>query len=102
MTRIALAVLVVLASAAPAAASDKNKGFHVPPGHLPPPGMCRIWYLDRPPGHQPPPGPCNVLAAHIPHLDEVSIGHGLTADALEYGMAESVRRFRRACGEVVA
>ncbi|ALE03650.1 pyridoxine 5'-phosphate synthase [Bartonella ancashensis] len=28
-------------------------------------------------------------------LDEVSIGHGLTADALEYGMQETVRRFIR-------
>ncbi|AJY46741.1 pyridoxine 5'-phosphate synthase [Martelella endophytica] len=42
-----------------------------------------------------------VLAQQIPHLAEVSIGHGLTADALEFGMAESVRRFRRACGETV-
>ncbi|MDI7863668.1 pyridoxine 5'-phosphate synthase [Rhizobiaceae bacterium n13] len=42
-----------------------------------------------------------VLALRIPHLAEVSIGHGLTADALEYGMAETVRRFRRACGEKV-
>jgi pyridoxine 5-phosphate synthase len=40
-----------------------------------------------------------ALAARIPHLAEVSIGHGLTADALEFGMAETVRRFRRACGE---
>jgi pyridoxine 5-phosphate synthase len=39
------------------------------------------------------------LVKHIPVLAEVSIGHGLTADALEYGMAETVRRFRRACGE---
>ncbi len=37
------------------------------------------------------------LAARIPHLAEVSIGHGLTADALEFGMAETVRRFVRAC-----
>jgi pyridoxine 5-phosphate synthase len=42
-----------------------------------------------------------LLAKHIPMLDEVSIGHGLTADALEYGMAETVRRFRRACGQIV-
>lgn len=42
-----------------------------------------------------------ALAKRIPHLAEVSIGHGLTADALEYGMAETVRRFRRACGEAV-
>ncbi|MEM9277954.1 MAG: pyridoxine 5'-phosphate synthase [Pseudomonadota bacterium] len=33
------------------------------------------------------------LAAAIPNLAEVSIGHGLTADALEHGMAGSVRRF---------
>lgn len=39
-----------------------------------------------------------ALVARIPYLDEVSIGHGLTADALEYGMAETVRRFLRACG----
>lgn len=39
-----------------------------------------------------------LLARRIPFLAEVSIGHGLTADALEFGMAETVRRFRRACG----
>lgn len=41
------------------------------------------------------------LARRIPQLAEVSIGHGLTADALEYGMAETVRRFRHACGQKV-
>jgi hypothetical protein len=25
----------------------------IPPGHLPPPGECRIRYPDRPPGQQP-------------------------------------------------
>ncbi len=39
-----------------------------------------------------------ALAKRIPDLAEVSIGHGLTADALEYGMAETVRRFLKACG----
>ncbi|MEF2071843.1 pyridoxine 5'-phosphate synthase [Consotaella aegiceratis] len=42
-----------------------------------------------------------ALIARIADLAEVSIGHGLTADALEYGMAETVRRFRRACGQAV-
>lgn len=42
-----------------------------------------------------------MLAARLPHLAEVSIGHGLTADALEYGMAETVRRFCRACGQKI-
>jgi len=36
-----------------------------------------------------------LLVKHIPNLAEVSIGHGLTADALEFGMAETVRRFLR-------
>ncbi len=39
-----------------------------------------------------------ALARRIPGLAEVSIGHALTADALEHGMAETVRRFLKACG----
>jgi pyridoxine 5-phosphate synthase len=39
-----------------------------------------------------------ALAKAIPHLAEVSIGHALTADALEYGMAQTVRRFLKALG----
>lgn len=38
-----------------------------------------------------------ALARAIPDLAEVSIGHGLTADALVYGMAETIRRFTAAC-----
>ncbi|KQQ80563.1 pyridoxine 5'-phosphate synthase [Aureimonas sp. Leaf324] len=37
------------------------------------------------------------LVRRLPQLAEVSIGHGLTADALEFGMAGSVRRFIDAC-----
>ena len=25
----------------------------IPPGHLPPPGQCRVWLPGEPPGHQP-------------------------------------------------
>jgi pyridoxine 5-phosphate synthase len=38
------------------------------------------------------------LVRRVPRLAEVSIGHGLTADALEYGMATTVGRFLKACG----
>ena len=38
------------------------------------------------------------LVKRIPKLAEVSIGHGLTADALQYGMAGTVARFLKACG----
>ncbi len=37
-----------------------------------------------------------ALAQSIPNLAEVSIGHGLTADTLEFGMAGSVSRFLKA------
>jgi pyridoxine 5-phosphate synthase len=33
----------------------------------------------------------------VPGVDEVSIGHALIADALEYGLAETVRRYRALC-----
>jgi pyridoxine 5-phosphate synthase len=39
-----------------------------------------------------------ALVAALPNLLEVSIGHAITADALIYGMAEAVRRYRIACG----
>jgi len=34
-----------------------------------------------------------MVVAAIPYLDEVSIGHGLIADCLEFGMAGAVERF---------
>lgn len=38
---------------------DRRRGPRdVPPGHLPPPGECRVWYYGVPPGHQPPPTDC--------------------------------------------
>jgi hypothetical protein len=38
----------------------------IPPGHLPPPGQCRIWIPGRPPGHQPQAGECRALRAEVP------------------------------------
>ncbi|MGQ0546057.1 MAG: hypothetical protein ACT4P3_12105 [Betaproteobacteria bacterium] len=38
----------------------------VPPGHMPPPGKCRIWYPELPPGRQPPPGECSELRYRVP------------------------------------
>jgi pyridoxine 5-phosphate synthase len=39
-----------------------------------------------------------ALIKRVPFLAEVSIGHGLTADALIHGMDSTVRRFLKACG----
>jgi hypothetical protein len=38
----------------------------IPPGHLPPPRKCRLWYPDRPPGHRPPPERRDSLRYHAP------------------------------------
>lgn len=40
------------------------------------------------------------LVAALPNLVEVSIGHAITADALLFGMAETVRLFRGAIGDL--
>ena len=38
-----------------------------PPGHLPPPGACRVWFYDRPAGHQPPPSSCREAEHYAYH-----------------------------------
>jgi len=35
--------------------------------------------------------------ANVPGVEEVSIGHALIADALEFGLAETVRKYARIC-----
>lgn len=42
------------------------------------------------------------LVEALPHLQEVSIGHCIIADALRFGMAEAVHLYRTACGDPVA
>lgn len=39
---------------------DDRRGHYggIPRGHLPPPGLCRVWFDGRPPGQQPPPVSC--------------------------------------------
>jgi len=44
--------------------------YHIPPGHMPPPGGCRAWYPGQPPGHQPPADDCGRLL-NSPHAGAV-------------------------------
>ena len=41
------------------------------------------------------------LVLALPFLDEVSIGHCITADMLKFGVKEAVERYRAACGDAV-
>ena len=54
--RTSAATLVLLGLVAAPAWGQGRGG--IPPGHMPPPGECRVWYDGRPPGHQPPPTSC--------------------------------------------
>ena len=45
---------------------SKKHALGIPPGHLPPPGSCRIWIPGVPPGRQSPPGDCHRLAREVP------------------------------------
>ena len=50
----------------PPVAVARPRRVHVPPGHYPPPGHCRVWHPGRPPGHQPKPFPCGRRVAIPP------------------------------------
>ena len=38
----------------------------IPPGHLPAPGMCRVWIPGTPPGHQAKPRSCSNIERTAP------------------------------------
>lgn len=43
--------------------------FGIPPGHLPPPGQCRVWMPGEPPGKQKkkyPSGDCDSISRDVP------------------------------------
>ncbi len=40
--------------------------FDIPPGHLPQPGMCRVWMPGTPPGHQAKPRSCANIERSAP------------------------------------
>ena len=43
-----------------------HKDLHIPPGHFPPPGKCRVWVPGTPPGRQARPGDCATVAQQVP------------------------------------
>lgn len=74
--QIVLAVTIAAVAAVPAAAQEKQftGGDKVPPGHRPPPGMCRIWLEGVPPGQQPAPTDCATAVRNRPANGRVIFG----------------------------
>lgn len=60
MKHAALALVLVGLTAGPALAQGRgnNRQKAVPPGQVPPAGLCRVWYDGVPPGRQPAPTSC--------------------------------------------
>lgn len=80
----ALAGLVALA--APLSAQQRERGDDVPPGHRPPPGMCRIWLDGVPAGQQPAPTDCATAVRNRPANGRVLFGD-------DYAKPGNVRQF---------
>ena len=70
MTLLAACLLsgcgVTVTAQAPARSVVASEAVRIPPGHMPPPGSCRIWYPGEPPGQQPPAGECSELERTAP------------------------------------
>jgi hypothetical protein len=64
MRKMAATFVLIGLVAIPLGAQGRGRGRNgvpaqgIPPGQLPPPGSCRVWYDNRPPGRQPAPINC--------------------------------------------
>lgn len=75
MIRFMAVVSLLVGIAMPAAAQSRDRGPDaVPPGHRPPPGMCRIWLDGVPPGQQPEPTDCATAVRERPAGARVIFG----------------------------
>jgi hypothetical protein len=71
----------------------RKKGWvqGIPPGQLPPPGLCRAWLPDVPPGRQPAPGPCGEVAYALPPGARLVYGGARgKGDTLPAGLGEDL------------
>jgi hypothetical protein len=81
----------------------------IPPGHLPPPGSCRVWVPGTPPGHQAKAGPCAALLRSAPPgswlvyrpSTDRKVVHVREIDSKRAGVVVRVRVFDVATGMAV-
>jgi hypothetical protein len=96
---------------APAAAKGPSTAARlgIPPGHLPPPGSCRVWLPGKPPGHQAKSGPCAALLRAAPPgswlvyrpTTDRKVVHVREIDSRRAGVVVRVRVFDVATGRAV-
>jgi hypothetical protein len=72
MRSAALSLILIGLAAVPLGAQGRGRGNNqgIPPGQMPGPGLCRVWYDGRPPGQQPPATNCDNaerIAARDPY-----------------------------------
>lgn len=81
----------------------------VPPGHLPPPGQCRIWIPGDPPGHQPKAGKCDGTERRAPAGswilyrpgNDKKVVHVRVVDARRTGVIVRIRIYDAASGKFI-
>jgi len=85
---------------------EAHKALGIPPGHLPPPGQCRVWYPGRPPGRQPRPQSCRDATSRAPAgtwvlyrpTRERQVVHARIIDSRRAGVVLEVRVYDAARG----
>jgi hypothetical protein len=85
-------VTVPLGAQGRGGSGDRVQG--IPPGHLPPPGECRVWYNGRPPGHQPPPTSCQEAEQVAARDPDARVVYGGRRDARDDGWQDRDDRDR--------
>jgi hypothetical protein len=93
--RTSLTLAALVAAASPLAAQGRGNGpDKVPPGHMPPAGMCRIWIDDVPPGRQPKPTDCTTARRRVPDNARVIYGDRASASRDDGRWSDRVIRDR--------
>lgn len=81
MKRTSIVFSLAIAAAAPLAAQGNGRNVAgIPPGHMPPAGMCRIWIDGVPPGRQPRATDCNTAERNRPRNARVIYGSNTRND----------------------
>ena len=95
MTRkLILSLATAVALATPLAAQSRKTAFKVPPGHMPPAGMCRVWIDGVPPGRQPAATDCRTAELNRPANSHVVYGASSSGSVWRNGLNVTRERDR--------